>query len=494
MGERSETTAKRCVQVVLSWGGTAQSMIEVAPGGRVVIGDRAGATFLLPSEHVPEAFTLIDSDERGGLALSIPAGAIARLGRTLPGDAASPEAPSASARTIALQPGDHAELELGPFTLHVTETERSSDSTPRARRDFAGWRWIGASLAFHAAFLASLFFMPPNAGALSFDLSQADREYIQVRLDAMSRETIVAPPLETGVDGSSAPSSEGQTAAEEEGTVGAPTDTRRTGGGVRVRGTSADRRVPLTAAAVADSAVVRMAIGLSAMLRPVSSPYGAEQAQGFAIDEAYGDLMANAPGFSGGFNGLGMNGTGHGGGCERGEPCAVATIGVGDLSTGIGRGTTCSAREFGAIERAQGHAAAVTACGPGALGNGGVGTGVLAGRGRNGRVPGALRVGTPEVLGGLAREQIRRVVSRNRAQIQHCYEQGLVQRPDLAGRVTVQWVIHQEGRVASASITGSEMNDAQVERCMTQAVSRWQFPSSPGVTGVSYPFVFSSTN
>nr|MDQ3034818.1 AgmX/PglI C-terminal domain-containing protein [Myxococcota bacterium] len=93
--------------------------------------------------------------------------------------------------------------------------------------------------------------------------------------------------------------------------------------------------------------------------------------------------------------------------------------------------------------------------------------------------------------GGLSRDDVRRVVTRNRAQVRHCYERALQSRPDLEGRLGMSWMIHPEGRVMGVRVSGAnDLHSADIEQCVTQAVSRWQFPAANSPTAVSYPFMF----
>ncbi len=102
--------------------------------------------------------------------------------------------------------------------------------------------------------------------------------------------------------------------------------------------------------------------------------------------------------------------------------------------------------------------------------------------------------GEPETTGALDREIIQRVVRQHRREIRHCYQQELQRNPDLAGRVTIEWVISPTGDVVSASVRDTTMNNSTVERCMAQRIQRWKFPEPDGggVVRVNYPFNFSS--
>jgi Ca-activated chloride channel family protein len=179
---------------------------------------------------------------------------------------------------------------------------------------------------------------------------------------------------------------------------------------------------------------------------------------------ALGAQMGDQIGGNFGFGGLGLRGTGMGGG-GTGE----GTIGLGDLGT-IGHGAgTGSGSGYGS-------------------GSGGF-------RGRGGPMP-LIRMGEADVRGSMSREVIRRVIRRHVNEVRFCYEQELAQRPDLAGRVTIAFVIGPTGSVQSASVMNTTLNDARVEGCIAQAVRRWTFPSPEGggIVAVNYPFVLDASD
>ncbi len=97
--------------------------------------------------------------------------------------------------------------------------------------------------------------------------------------------------------------------------------------------------------------------------------------------------------------------------------------------------------------------------------------------------------------GALPMEAIKAVIDAHKGEIRRCYEQALVQEPQLEGKVTVTWMIAETGKVARVSVKESSLNSPAVERCITQAVSRWVFPEpyGRGVVEVNYPFVFKTS-
>jgi hypothetical protein len=93
--------------------------------------------------------------------------------------------------------------------------------------------------------------------------------------------------------------------------------------------------------------------------------------------------------------------------------------------------------------------------------------------------------------GFLDREVIQRVVRQHVARVQYCYERALTKNPNLGGKITLRWTITMTGAVSAAAVTGSDMDDAQMQSCIVNVISSMQFPAPRGgVVEVSYPFVF----
>ena len=95
------------------------------------------------------------------------------------------------------------------------------------------------------------------------------------------------------------------------------------------------------------------------------------------------------------------------------------------------------------------------------------------------------------VEGGLDRDAIAAVIQRHQGEIRYCYEQGLQQKPSLAGRVSVRFFIGGDGRITLANVNNSSLRSAQVENCITGRLKTWKFPEPKGgvTVRVTYPFV-----
>jgi TonB family protein len=146
----------------------------------------------------------------------------------------------------------------------------------------------------------------------------------------------------------------------------------------------------------------------------------------------------------------------------------------------------------------------------GVIGTGGLGTsGELFGRGKRGygtSAGGSLHDGRHHgpivhieaisARGSLSKEIISRIIHLHTNEVRFCYEQQLIARPDLQGRMAVKFIIAADGAVSAAASASSELHDAAVEQCVLQAVKRWTFPGPDGggIVVVTYPFVFSQAD
>jgi hypothetical protein len=93
---------------------------------------------------------------------------------------------------------------------------------------------------------------------------------------------------------------------------------------------------------------------------------------------------------------------------------------------------------------------------------------------------------------GLAKEVVERIVRRHWNEIRYCYEKELSHDPNLAGKITVDFVIGPIGDVVKAETGESTLGSAAVASCVTANVQRWQFPppAGGGIVDVHYPFLF----
>ncbi|HEU4383789.1 MAG TPA: adventurous gliding motility protein GltG [Anaeromyxobacteraceae bacterium] len=176
---------------------------------------------------------------------------------------------------------------------------------------------------------------------------------------------------------------------------------------------------------------------------------------------AIGNMFGPVVGDSYGLGGLGLKGSGTGGG-GQGE-----TIGIGAVGT-KGRG--------------------------GGLGSYGTGVGGL---GKKSDRDVSIQAGTAAVVGSIDKELIRKVIQEHASQIRYCYEQELQRDPKLEGKVSIRWIINAEGRVQGTQVdTGATtLQNGQIHSCMMDRIASWEFPKPKGggIAVITYPWILRSS-
>ncbi len=319
-------------------------------------------------------------------------------------------------------------------------------------RDFS-FSLLG-SVTFHGLFLLASWLMPPTAAGLSIDMTRDDTRYARYLIEQVE---VVPPPFLLASEGGEAGS---KPAPGDAGKAGTPDASKQP----KKRATKGDSKAGLPPPADARIASSAGILGVLAGSIPhdLGGLFDPHVLAGTDADTWLGSLQGRELGASAGFGGLHMRNVGRGGG---GDP--DGSIGLDRLGTvGTGPG------------------------GDGAYGN------AIAGLGkrRGARVP-VLHSYPAQVLGSLSKEVIRRTVSLHLAEIRFCYEQGRIARADLAGRISVGFVIAPSGSVQNATIVHSDLTSPSTESCIQAAVRRWAFPQpeNGGVVSVTYPFVLQAT-
>jgi outer membrane biosynthesis protein TonB len=95
------------------------------------------------------------------------------------------------------------------------------------------------------------------------------------------------------------------------------------------------------------------------------------------------------------------------------------------------------------------------------------------------------------VGGGLDRNEIAAVIQRHLSEVRYCYEQGLQNKPGLAGRLSMKFMIGPHGSVTLAQVQNSSLNHMPVENCIRDHLKTWNFPQPEGgvTVKVTYPFI-----
>jgi hypothetical protein len=363
-------------------------------------------------------------------------------------------------RSFTLPASGIARIECGAMTFQLERTPRP-ERVPR--------RWFALDREQHKYTLGSVvglgllllmaIFVPPDAGSLSGGESLlTQRAWLPTTVTAPGPEDV---PLFLARP---ARGDEGKAHQGDSGKMG-DHKSRDRGKRYAMKGNARPEERSLDkdrAVAAAQNAGV---VGLLNRVQgsALHSIFSRSSAVGSDAENALGNLIGTEIGSAYGIGGVGMVGSGPGGG------------GTGMNTLGIGRFNTI---------------------GKGGLGDGGDGPnyGRNVGQLDKGRRVRVLDVipGVANVRGGLDKEIIRRVVRRHMNEVKFCYEQELTRSPDLAGRISLSFMIAGSGHVIASLKQSSTMGNPRVESCVLNAVKRWEFPrpAGGGMVQVVYPFNF----
>jgi TonB family protein len=362
--------------------------------------------------------------------------------------------------SFSLPPNGQARLDCGETTFLVAATNRARVlETPFLLWDRKFMSYLAASFVALTLFMIMIFSVPPDPKSLSLDLFNSDNRFVKF---------LIKPPEEKEEEipewlkkkGPEEQGGKGKRHKGEEGKMGKKTSKNKEGL-YGLKGPK-DNPDPHLAKKLAEEQAKNAGIlGVLKMSEGshIASIFGRDSALGNDASDVLGGLIGNEIGEAYGVGGLGLVGTGSGGG-GTGE----GTIGLGNLGT-IGKG--------------------------GGGGNGsGYGRGAGGLGGRRAKAPDVIP-GQANVRGSLDKEIIRRIIRRHINEVKYCYEQELTKKPNLGGRIMVQFTIAASGQVIASVLQNSTMGNARVENCTVQAVRRWEFPKplGGGIVIVSYPFV-----
>jgi len=100
--------------------------------------------------------------------------------------------------------------------------------------------------------------------------------------------------------------------------------------------------------------------------------------------------------------------------------------------------------------------------------------------------------GDPIIVGSLTRAEIDRVVEGRMPELRYCYARELSRQPELAGKVTVKFVVGRDGAVTKAATKSSTLKSPAVEACLEGRFLRMTFPAPTGggIAIVAYPLSF----
>ncbi len=425
------------------------------------LGEGPNASFPASGELVGDGLTLVRCD-RDGVVLHI----ADKMRGYLELDGARRELQDfGGTRDVVLPRGAKARIELGELVFDVAAVAPGRHVAGRAATDRPFWIYNAAAFVMVGSLLGLVHLIPEALQELASDEALADNRFVGylAQPDAPPEEE-----PEEAIDNPdnkeiSTAGSPGKRAPAPEGKMGKPSS-RVANKMYQAKGPR--DAVPQIGRTFSDE--VRRS-GLLGMMAADSGHFLASvNGAAFTVGDADEDLWGNVHGLehgeAHGLGGLGLIGPGRGGGGD-----ADGVIGLGAVGT-IG---TTGKNGQGGIGYKNGHGARFDK--------------------RRTKVP-EVRLTKGEFEGVVDKEVVRRVVRSHINEIRGCYDQGLVRKPNLSGRVAIQFTIGPGGNVPASAVVESSLGDGSTEQCIARAVKRWRFPtgSSGGHAIITYPFVLTT--
>ena len=427
------------------------------------LGESHDAAMHVPAATLPngETFPLVHGE--GEYSLQFTAAMQGEL--TAEGQSVSLQALIASGRaserggiySIPLAPGAKARVRHGELTFHIHSVAPGVVTARKGEIDKPFWVTNGGAFAVLGGMLMLTHMIPGEAGAIGTQDSEDMARFVGylAQPNQKVQEEEVQDEVEQDVGGVA-----GERHRGDEGAAGNPSS-KKAEGRYAMKGTA---KIPSMARDFDPEKRAREAGILGLMAQSQGSFMASVDgtwAAGSDDSDAWGKLVGTEVGESFGNGGLGLVGTGRGGGGTGAGTIGLDSVGtIGHNRSGDGNG----------IRRTVGF------------------------DGRAKRVPDA-RPGKAEIVGGLDKDLIRRVVRAHINEVRYCYNQGLAKDPNLKGRVAVQFSIGATGKVPSSVVGETDIKDSSVSNCIASAVRRWTFPKPEGggTVIVTYPFVLSAS-
>jgi hypothetical protein len=345
--------------------------------------------------------------------------------------------------------------------------------------DFSAQAYTGMSALIHASLFGALaIFLPAmhsdDDEGIDRNAANAMKPYLAAIAEKEpERQESVAELTRETTNGGGA----GSQAAHESGAMGTPLSHASNPARYGIRGDAPDPKLARQRAMMEAAQFGMVGLlntdGPNSANTPVAE-WGLDTAVGHDAKSAMGSLFGPSVDDVFGPGGLGLSGTGEGGG---GHAAGVGMDGIGD-TVGHGVGDW-----------------------PGGDGPGrgpGDGFGPPGHRGRPGLREHGVTAPNPRTLdfstnGRLPKEVIQRIVRQNFGRFRMCYEGGLRSNPGLTGRIAVAFVIDREGAVSlAASDRSTDMADQNVVSCVVRGFQNLSFPSpKDGTVQIVYPLMFS---
>jgi hypothetical protein len=444
------TPENRHIEIGLRWGGTVVEVKRVREVPSFSIGVEPTDDLFVPLEEVADTASFDLVQQRKGSAewvlrfTSKMSGTVTRGGQTVP-LSESGAVMDGDAYALVMTDDMRVDLAIGYFTLEVRPVSKSKVVPVVPIFDMLFINTALVTLFASASLMSVLLLLPVGLDDGEDDLTSNMQQFQTVIMKKPKQNNF----LEKFTQQKAA----AKAAAKSSGKAGSKKTKTKTKGRMAAK---APKDKPT------DEEVV------AAKLKNL---FGGEGNTGIAAlfaDNSGGALNAALGGISGarvgdamGSGGLGIRGSGPGGGGT-----ATGTLGIGRVGT-LGRGT--------------GNAAY------------GAGTGNL---GKKVDRDVKISQGRPIIMGSLDKEIIRRVVREHMAQIRYCYEKELTRTPGIYGKIVMKWIINGNGKVTQAKVAQTQMKNKNVENCMARKIRTWRFPKPKGggIVIVNYPFVFKQSS
>ncbi len=433
------------LEIAHLWTDTVHQVNTYKTPQSVVIGSEESNEYVVAGNHFGEAqFPLVVYDDKSGYRLNLLPSMEGQVQRgdqsmSLQELMAQPSTKESrdfkGAKTLELGRGTKVRIDLGPNTFLIHFTKMPAAVAGGGSLDRAPFVYQSISLALHVAFMLLVFMLPDGYGGLELYDHQAADRFAELAMEPEEEEEEEELDEDWLDDVEDADEVEAEAPDEDE--------------------VVEDEEIQVEGDEDVDDSEMQVARD-----REIAADTGALAAfSGDRQDALGGDAQTALAALdtehsASGVGGLGLAGAGRGG-AEGEEGFGRADVGTGGSGTGGAPDAELDERDT---------------------------------------LEPQVIPEDPVTTGALDREIIQRVVRQHRREIQHCYEQQLQRNPDLAGRVTMQWVISPTGDVVSASVEETSLNDSNVEQCMVQRIQRWSFPEPDGggIVRVNYPFNFSA--
>jgi hypothetical protein len=423
------------------WGTFVLASRDLRSGESLEVGEGESALYAKP-----DASSVADLPIRAvGSGWELDAGGVTGGVLHLRGRQEDPQALGKTGTPIPIVPGDYGVLSYGSFSIFFQFAHAAPAPRSRLRVDVSLLlAFVFALLTIGGGLLLLYMLYPQQELAKPLELTSAEELETQYR---------VSPPEPVAAPG-----------AESEGAAGAKTPTPEKSAGSPKRAPGPKRPSPEPSAkgggapASAMTQVLEGAVGQQVLqtLGSISS-----------VSDALGSLSATGVVLGGQVGGVGLRGSGDGGG-QGGQ----ALYGSGTLDTGSGSGAGAAGTGRGRSGRG------------GGTGSGGEGTG--SGRGGERRLAAAGGAAPGQ---GLGPEQIARVVRARSGAFRACYESAAARDPKLQGGITVSFTVSPTGSV-TARIASSSLANPRVESCVLRMFNRLHFPNADKPTNANWPLVF----